>query len=54
MTSRNATGRIEPAGTKKSYRKPKTLSREKLEALALICSTGKSNGVGACAVEHMS
>lgn len=28
---------------KKAYRKPETLSRERLEALAVVCDTGKSN-----------
>jgi hypothetical protein len=36
----------EPESRKKAYRKPETLSREKLEALALICSPGKTSGAG--------
>lgn len=28
---------------KKAYRRPETLSREQLEALAVICDTGKTD-----------
>ena len=30
---------------KKPYRKPRTLSREKLEALAVVCDTGKTDAL---------
>jgi len=30
---------------KKVYRKPETLSREKLEALAVVCDTGKTDAL---------
>ena len=30
---------------KKTYRKPETLSREKLEALAVVCDTGKTDAL---------
>ena len=37
------------AGTRgtarKRYRKPRTLSRERLEALAVVCDTGKTDGL---------
>lgn len=36
------TGPRTPADRKKSYRRPRTLSREKLEALAVVCDTGKT------------
>lgn len=34
---------------KKSYEPPRILSRERLEAVAALCSLGKANGVGDCA-----
>ncbi len=29
--------------SKRPYRKPRTLSRERLEALAVVCDTGKTD-----------
>ena len=44
MKSSYPTGRRAEGGLRKPYRKPKTLSREKLEALAVDCGgTGKTD-----------
>lgn len=48
--NKNEPGRHgKPAGQKKAYRKPETLSREQLEALAVICTSGKTDP-GACPI----
>ncbi len=39
----SAAGRTE--AERKPYRKPRTLSRERLEALAVVCDTGKTDGL---------
>ena len=39
----NKDDRRVPAAGKKAYRRPETLSREQLEALAVICDTGKTD-----------
>jgi len=45
MDSSHSAGRREPGRRKKTYRKPETLSREKLEVLAVICDTGKTDAL---------
>ena len=45
MDSSYSVGRREPGSRKKVYRKPETLSREVLEALAVVCNPGKANGM---------
>jgi len=45
MTDSKPGGHQAPGNTKKKYRKPETLSREKLEALAVVCDTGKTDGL---------
>ncbi len=45
MDSSHSVGRRESGSRKKTYRKPETLSREKLEALAVICDTGKTDAL---------
>ena len=45
MTSHRSSGRVEARDRKKVYRAPRTLSREKLEALAIVCDPGKTDGL---------
>jgi hypothetical protein len=46
MKSRHSTGRPAAGGRKKTYRRPETLSREQLEALAVDCGgTGKTDAL---------
>lgn len=45
MKSRNPGGAGHGNRGKKAYRKPETLSREKLEALAVVCDTGKTDAL---------
>ncbi len=43
MKPDNREGRRARSAGKKAYRRPETLSREQLEALAVICDTGKTD-----------
>ena len=43
MKRSEADGRRAPGNGKRAYRRPATLSREQLEALAVICDTGKTD-----------
>lgn len=45
MNSSDSVGRRKPGSRKKAYRQPETLSREKLEALAVVCNPGKADGL---------
>jgi hypothetical protein len=38
-------GQRPPIDRKKTYRRPQTLSREKLEALAVVCDLGKTEPI---------